>query len=224
MSSNDAYQKTITLFSNLLSEQSSDPLDQNSAKFSSQRYEIFNKWQKMNHIFAELSDVDDDSTINVFNSVTIDYLRNRIGTRKFNCTFTVTLDLSKKKLYKMKNDYIQQWRHLKNTMRQFQGTYNYQYYMVPELTKRGVIHGHGIIVFRAQNYDDYEYDRIRWVRKLKLKCGRSVQWTRINDIHNSYMPTESNVSIRRAQSLEKWIEYIHKGNLRTRIGHANQME
>lgn len=198
-----------------------DSLDQIAAKNSSKGYDIFHKWAFAREQSCESND---SHIINAFKNVTIDYLREKIGSKRYNCTFTLTLDLQKRALYDLRNDYKAQWRHLKQQMRIYMGTYNYQFYMIPELTKRGIVHAHGIIKFRAQNYDDYEYDRIRWVRKMKLKVGKYVQWTRINDLYNSYMPTESNVTIRKQQSLALWIKYCHKEDLRNRIGHCNMME
>lgn len=199
-----------------------DTLDQSPAKNSSTGYNMFAQWL---YAREQSCESNDSHIINAYKNITVEYLRDKIGTRKFNCTFTLTLDLKKKNNFSLKNDYMAQWRHVKQTMRQYMGTYSYRFYMIPELTKRGIIHAHGIIMFTADNYDDYEYDRVRWTRKMKLKLGRSIQWTRINDLYNSYMPTESNVKIRRAQSFNNWItNYCHKGDLRKKIGHCNMME
>lgn len=185
-------------------------------------FSLFNAWLHARELTAETRD---SRLLCAFKNVTLDYLREKIGTKKFNCTFTLTLDLSKQGLYPLKNDYKKQWRHIKQQMRCFMGTYSYRYYMIPEYTKRGVVHAHGVIKFNSETYDDYCYDRTRWVRKMALKVGRNIQWTRINDIHKPYMPTESNVKIRKMQTFAHWIDgYCHKSNLRKRLGHSNQME
>jgi len=102
------------------------------------------------------------------------------------------------------------------------GTYKYRYYMIPEYTKRGVVHSHGVISFNVDTYDDYCYERARWVRKMSLKVGRSIQWTRVNDLYKPYMPTESNRKIRVKQTFENWIvNYCHKSNVRKKLGHSN---
>lgn len=184
------------------------------------------KWSnKMDQIqeHVNLLEEKDSTILNTFKSVTLDYLRERIGSRKFLYSFTITLDLRKRALSSLRNDFLSQWSHIKRTMRCFMCTYNYIYYMVPELTKRGIIHAHGIILFRAKDFDQMSYDRSRWVRKLKLKCGNCMQWTRVNNLYNSYVPTESNVLVRRPQKLSNWIDYIHKGNLKHYIGHSNMM-
>lgn len=200
-----------------------DSLDQIAAKkISTEDFTLFNAWLYAREQTAETSD---SHLINAFKNVTVDYLRDKIGTRKFNCTFTLTLDLKKRSLSDLRNDHIKQWRHLKQQMRAHMGTYNYRYYMIPEYTKRGVVHAHGIICFNSPTYDDYQYDRSRWVRKMKLKVGQFIQWTRINDLYNSYMPTETNVTVRRNQTFSNWIDnYCHKTNLRKKLGHSNMME
>lgn len=199
-----------------------DLLDQSPAKNSSKGYDMFANWL---YAREQSCESNDSHIINAFKNVTVDYLRDRIGSKRYNCTFTITLDLKKKNLSDLKNDYMKQWRHIKQTMRVNMGTYNYQFYMIPELTERGIIHAHGVICFRALSYDDYEFDRVRWTRKIKLKCGKCIQWTRINDLYNSYMPTESNIMIRRKQSFNNWItNYCHKNDLRKKIGHCNMME
>ncbi len=188
-------------------------------------------WHTMANKVSQACDYDlndngniDSTVFNKFKTVTLAYLRDKIGTRKFLYSFTLTLDLRKRSLTSLRNDFHAQWLHLRRMMRATMSTYNYVYYMVPELTKRGVIHSHGIILFRALDFDQMSYDRSRWVRKIKLKCGNSLQWTRINDLYKSYTPTESNVSVRRPQKLSKWIDYIHKSNLKKHIGHSNMME
>lgn len=189
---------------------------------SEEDFSLFNAWVHARELTAE---TQDSRLLCAFKNVTLDYLRERIGTTKFNVTFTLTLDLSKQQLSHLKNDYKKQWRHIKQQMRCFAGTYAYRYYMIPEFTKRGIIHAHGVIKFTSETYDDYQYDRSRWVRKMALKVGRKIQWTRINDIWNPYMPTESNVLIRKMQTFAHWIEdYCHKSTLRKRLGHDNQME
>lgn len=196
-----------------------DSLDQIAAKKSNTVDNLFTTW-----VNAQNNAVD-SATIDTFNEVTVDYLREKIGTKKFNCTFTLTLDLTKRALSDLRNDHIQQWRHLKQQMRAHMGTYSYRYYMIPEYTKRGVVHAHGIICFNSATYDDYQYDRARWVRKMKLKVGKFIQWTRINDLYQSYMPTESNVTVRRNQTFSNWINnYCHKSNVRKNLGHSNMME
>lgn len=201
-----------------------DSLDQIAAKKNHEEdFSLFNAWAYAREQTAETSD---SCLINAFKNITVDYLRNKIGTKKFNCTITVTLDLKKRALNHLRNDYSAQWRHIKQQMRAHMGTYNYRYYIIPEFMKKsGIIHAHGIICFNSATYDDYCLDRSRWVKKIALKCGRSIQWTRINDLYNPYMPTESNCKIRKQQRFDHWINnYCHKANTRLQLGHSNMME
>lgn len=201
-----------------------DSLDQIAAKKSKkEEFSLFNAWAYAREQTAESSD---SLLINAFKNVTVDYLREKIGTKKFNCTCTVTLDLKKSALRNLRNDHTAQWRHLKQQMRAHMGTYNYRFYIIPEYQKRnGIVHAHGIICFNSPTYDDYCYDRSRWVKKMSIKCGRMIQWTRINDLYHPYMPTETNKVVRRKQTFAKWInDYCHKDTTRLKLGHCNMME
>lgn len=180
---------------------------------------LFDLWHESR---CKAAQSEDSTTINCFKEVTLNYIRESIGTKRFNCTFTLSLDLNKRALSSLRNDHIAQWRHIKQQMRAHMGTYKYRYYMIPEYTKRGVVHSHGVISFNCDTYDDYCYERARWVRKMSLKVGRSIQWTRVNDLYKPYMPTESNRKIRVKQTFENWIvNYCHKSNVRKKLGHSN---
>jgi len=202
-----------------------DSLDQIAAKKNNlEDFSLFNAWALAQERTVNQSD---SCIINTFKKVTVNYLREKIGTKRFNCTITITLDIKgKRALHHLRNDYLKQWRHIKQQMRAHMGTYNYRYYIIPEFQKRsGVIHAHGIICFNSDTYDDYCLDRARWVKKMHLKCGRSIQWTRINDLYQPYMPTETNCKVRTKQTFSHWINnYCHKENTRLQIGHSNQME
>lgn len=201
-----------------------DSLDQIAAKKNHEDdFTLFNAWA-----FAreQTADTSDSCLVDAFKKVTVNYLREKIGTKRFNCTITITLDLKKKHLRECKNNYTKQWRHIKQQMRAHMGTYNYRYYIIPEFHKKsGNVHAHGIICFNSPTYDDYCLDRARWVKKIHLKCGSFLQWTRINDLYNPYMPTETNCKVHAKQTFSHWIDnYCHKTNLRLQLGHSNMME
>lgn len=198
------------------------PWSSPAKNFSHDGKSLFDLWHESR---CKAEHCEDSRVINVFKEVTLSYLRERIGTKRFNCTFTLSLDLSKRALSSLRNDHLAQWRHIKQQMRAHMGTYKYRYYMIPEYTKRGVVHSHGVICFNVNTYDDYCYERARWVRKMANKVGRSIQWTRINDLHKPYMPTESNRTVRTKQTFSNWIvNYCHKSNVRKKLGHSNMMD
>jgi len=203
----------------------SSPLDQIAAKKNNNSEDEFSLFAAWVYAREKTAESQDSHLISAFKNITVEYLRDKIGTRKFNCTFTLTLDLSKKQNRHLKNDHIKQWQKIKNQMREHAGSYNYRYYMIPEYTKRGIVHAHGVIMFTSDTYDGYQYDRSRWVRKMSIKLGRNIQWTRVNDLYNPYMPTETNKTVRAHLTFRHWIdEYCHKNALRKRLGHANLME
>ena len=153
-------------------------------------------------------------------SVTLQSLRDVVDSDGYTYTFTITLDPKRKKFKKeLINQPKKQWRHIKKVLLTHVDRYKFRSIMVPEFHKNSTrVHAHGIVHFKVENYDQACLKRSQLVTKLHKECGQEIQWTRINESLNSYMPSESNIKIKEKQSLRTWHKYMHKDQLRLSYG------
>jgi len=133
-------------------------------------------------------------------------------------SYTLTLDFKKKEIKNMINDIIAQWRYIKRKLVSVVDRYRFRSIFIPELTKSGNVHCHGVILFKDTDYDEMCYRRSVLNRYLSRNLGRSLQWTRINSVTESYLPTETNVKIKTKQCLKTWHKYLMKSKLRKKLG------
>ncbi len=153
-------------------------------------------------------------------SVTLQTLQDIVELPGYTYSFTVTLD-RKKPLFKKEliNEPKKQWRHIKKVLLTNVDKYRYRSIFAPEFHKNSTcVHAHGIVHFKVDNYDDALYYKAMLVRKLHRECGKMIQWTRINQSVGMYMPIESNVKIKTKQSLQTWHIYMHKSEIRKKLG------
>lgn len=151
-------------------------------------------------------------------SISLPQLQSLVGNEGYLYSYTLTLDFKKKDIKAMINDIKKQWRFIKRKLVAVLDRYRFRSIMVPELTTSGNVHCHGVILFKDKNYDEMCYRRSVLNRYLSRNLGKCIQWTRINDAYAPYMPTETNIKIRKNQSLKNWHTYLMKSDLRKKLG------
>lgn len=151
-------------------------------------------------------------------SVSLATLQSLVGQGGYLYSYTLTLDFKKKDVKNLINDIKSQWRFIKRKLVSVLDRYRFRSIFVPELTKSGNVHCHGVVLFKDEDYDEMSYRRSVLNRYLSRHLGKALQWTRINDAFESYQPSESNVKIKSKQSLKTWHKYIMKSKLRKKLG------
>lgn len=151
-------------------------------------------------------------------SISLPQLQHLCDNGGFLYSYTITLDFKKKDIRNLINNVPAQWRYIKRKIVSVLDRYKFRSILVPELTKSGNVHCHGVILFKDNDYDDMSYRRSVLNRYIARNMGNALQWTRINSMVESYTPTETNVKIRKPQKLSTWHKYLMKSGLRKRLG------